>query len=244
MNSEKSTKIPIKPIQKRSVPEEIIHQLQSLIESGHIEHGSKLPSERELAHMLDVSRPSLREALRALSLLGIVENRPGSGTFFAAPSDKWPLEPFRILFTLYKGTLIDIFEARKSLEGTSAGLAAGRRSKEDLEAMKTALNGMKGNLTNNDKYAKHELEFHRALIDASGNLVIADIMGRLYGLLQDTRERFYIHGRSAIIRREQDCRNHEIIFNYIKAGNAERATKAMIDHLLDFEKELSSRKES
>ncbi|MBW2139008.1 MAG: FadR family transcriptional regulator, partial [Deltaproteobacteria bacterium] len=76
-----STNIPVKKIRKKSVPEEIILELQNLIDAGHLKPGSRLPAEREFAKMLDVSRPSLREALRTLSLLGIIENRPGSGTY-------------------------------------------------------------------------------------------------------------------------------------------------------------------
>jgi GntR family transcriptional repressor for pyruvate dehydrogenase complex len=238
MNSEDTTHIPIKPIQKRSIPEEILHQLRTLIESGRIKPGSRLPGEREMAQKLDVSRPSLREALRALSLLGIIENRPGSGTYLATPSDKWPLEPFRILLTIHKGTLIDIFEARKSLEGTVAALAAHRRSNEDLHIMSGALERMAANLKNNDAYGRHELAFHRAIVEASRNIVIAELMDKLYGLLQETRDRIYTHGSHAQSRRNQDYHNHVEIFNLIRDGNAEGATKAMINHLIDFEKNL------
>lgn len=240
MESKKPGNIHVNPIQKRSVPEEIIRQLRILIESGQVEPGSKLPTERELSRMLNVSRPSLREALRALNLLGIIENRAGNGTYLSTPSDKWPLEPFSLLFTISKGRLIDIFEVRKSLEGTAAALAAERRSDEDLKVMKNSLKSMEDNLEDDAAYAKNELEFHRALIEASGNLVIADMMEKLYGLLQETRTQFSAHHQNTMLLRKQDYLNHKTIFNHIMASDKEKATRSMVDHLSGFEKQLFS----
>ena len=107
-NSLKS--LPIKPIKTQSIPEAIVHELKSLIESEHIPRGSKLPPERELAKNLNVSRPSLRVAIRALCLLGILENRHGDGTYLTN-SDQWPKESLSIILSLHKGALLDIFEA-------------------------------------------------------------------------------------------------------------------------------------
>jgi len=231
--------IPIKPIQKKSVPEAIIQELRSLIDAGHLSAGCKLPGERELARMMKVSRPSLREALRVLSLLGIIENRPGSGTYLTASSEGWPTEPFSILFLLKKKTLFEIFEARKILEGGIAGLAAGNRSEEDLAALGGAVEKMRNNLHRPEKYSQHELEFHYAVIKAAGNAVIADLMEKLYKLFRETRARIY-RKYSARIRayREKDYANHRTIYEAIKAGDAPKASKAMIAHLLDFEKRL------
>jgi GntR family transcriptional repressor for pyruvate dehydrogenase complex len=231
--------LPVKPVQKKSVPQQVIHQIKSLIEAGHIKPGSRLPGERELSQMMKVSRPSLREALHVLSLLGIIENCPGSGTYLTSSSEGWPVEPISILFLLKKGTLMDIFEARKILEGGVAALAASHRSDEDLEAMEEALKGMQLNLESPKKYAKYELEFHRANIGAAGNLVIADLVEKLYKLLSDTKTRVYRRYTSRIRSyRKQDYRNHEVIFHYIKAGDEQMAARAMVDHLVDFEKML------
>ena len=233
------TSIPVKPIRKKSVPEAIIQEIRSLIDAGHLVPGSKLPGERELAQMMNVSRPSLREALKVLSLLGVIENRPGSGTFLASSSDQWPIEPFSILFLLKKSTLFEIFDARKILEGGVAALAATHRSDEDLKAMEEALENMRLNLGKPEKYTKFEFEFHRTIIEAAGNLVIADLMEKIYKLLKETRARIYEKYSSHIRAfRDQDYKNHMIICNAIKAGDAQMAAKAMADHLLDFEKRL------
>jgi len=231
--------IPIKPVRKKSLPEAIIQELRSLIDTGHLVPGSKLPGERELAQMMSVSRASLREALRVLNLLGIIENRPGSGTYLASSSDHWPIEPFSILFLLKKSTLFEIFDARKILEAGVAALAATHRSDEDLKAMEETLEKMRLNLGKPEKYTKFEFEFHRTIVEAAGNLVIADLMGKVYKLLKETRARIYKKYSSRIrVYRDQDYKNHEIIYNAIKAGDAQMAAKAMSDHLLDFEKKL------
>lgn len=236
MNARKS--IPIRPIRKKTVPEEIIHELKSLIDSGKITPGSKLPPERELAGMLNVSRPSLREALRALSLLGIVENRHGSGTYLTSSHDRWPLEPFSIFLSLSKGALLDIFEARKSLEGSVAAIAASRRNDDDLQAMEKALGKMRLNVRNYGTYTKYELKFHKAVVEAAGNRVIRDLMEKLYRLLIDTRKRVYRYASETLSYIDEDLRNHEGIFEHIKSGNEQMAMKAMTDHLLVFEQRL------
>ena len=231
----------VTPIRRKSVPEKIINEIKMLIDSGQLEAGSKLPPERDLAEMLQVSRPSLREALGALSLLGIIEHSPGQGTFLAASSSSWPTEPFSILFSIKRSALLDIFEARKSLESTAAALAAVRRSEADLEVMESALNEMKSNLEISQEYDRHEMEFHEALVTASGNVVIAELMDKLYRLLKEARQG--LNRGKLKSDRAEDYQKHVVIFENIKAGDETGASLAMVDHLASFEKRLK-RKQS
>jgi GntR family transcriptional regulator, transcriptional repressor for pyruvate dehydrogenase complex len=236
--------IPVRQIRKKSIAEEIISELRSLIDAGHLIPGGKLPGERELSKMMNVSRPSLREALKVLSLLGVIENRPGSGTFLASSSDQWSMEPFSILFLLRKTTLFEIFDARKILEGGVAALAASHRTDDDLKDMEETLEKMRLNLGKPEIYTKMELEFHRTIIEAAGNHVIADLMEKVYKLLTETRAHIYKKYSSRIrAYRDQDYKNHETIYNAIKIGDAQMATKAMADHLLEFEKNLRNEQE-
>ena len=135
--------LPIQPIQKKSVPQVVLEQIKSLIEAGHLVPGIKLPGERELAKMLNVSRPSLREALKALSLLGAIENRPGDGTYLSDSYNQHLSEPISILLSINKGTLFDIFEARKILEVGVAALAAKRRTAKNLKAIERPMKKMR-----------------------------------------------------------------------------------------------------
>jgi len=229
----------INPIKKKSISEEVITEIKSLIDSGHIALGSKLPPEREFAKMLNVSRSSLREALKVLNLLGILENRPGAGTFLSNSPLTWPTETFSLLFTLKKSALIDIFESRKIIEGGLAALAAQRRTDEDLEVMKKALKNMRLHLNNQATYTMHELKFHEAIIKASRNLTLQDLMEKLYILLKETREKVFQY--SAIENyRELDYKQHEAIYKAIKARNENLATKTIVDHLHNFEQLINS----
>ena len=119
--------------------------------------------------MLNVSQPSLREALRILSLLVILENRPGSGTYLAASSAKAPIEPFSIILSIKRGAILEILKAPESLEWTATEFVAQRRTNKDLCAMELALKEMNLCFNTPEKYSLYELEFHQAVIGAAKN---------------------------------------------------------------------------
>ena len=243
-------KITIEPVQKQNVPEIIINRFKALIDSGEISPGDKLPTERELSGMLNVSRPSLREALRTLSLLGILENAPRRGTFLKSSPSQWPIEPF-IIISLESGNLLNIFEARHELEISVAGLAAQRRNKSELNQMKKALSQMKSHLENIEVYMSSELLFHKAITKASKNPVIIDFMGMLYQQLEGARKTVYqslINSRSTISMDFEHkaserwapsspsflakiYEDHELIYDYILKKDVANAKKAMEDHM-------------
>jgi len=227
------TKITLEPIKKRRIPDEILSRINMLVDSGVLQHGSKLPPERELAKMLQVSRPSLREALRALSLLGIITNHPGSGTFISSSSSLFPREAFSLLFAINKKIFIDLIEARKAIEGAIAKLAAKNRTKKDLSSLTNALESMKNSLHNPDLFNKYEIEFHEKIIAASQNVILREIMGKLGLLLRQSREEWIRYTKDLL---EELYKKHYLIFKYIKQKDKKRAMKAMIDHLEFFEK--------
>ena len=126
---------------------------------------------------------------------------------------------------------IEIFEARESLEGTVTELAALRRNDNDLIAMDAALKKMQLCFKEPEKYSLHEIEFHQAVIGASKNRVIADLMGKVYKLLVNTRNIFRQYSSDTYSYIMQDYHKHEIIFEHIKAGDALLAKEAMIEHM-------------
>ena len=242
--------INIKPIQKQKVPEIIINQLKGLIDSGEISPGDKLPTEREFSEMLNVSRPSLREALRSLSLLGVLENTPGKGTFLKTSPNQWPIEPF-IIISLESGNLLNMLEARHELEIIVASLAAKRRNKLDLNKMKKTLHKMKSNINNPKAYMNSELLFHKAITKASKNPVIMEFMEMLYQQLEGVRRAVYESLSNNLSNLEIDPDNngserwapsspsfleknfegHELIYKYILKRDVENAKKAMEEHM-------------
>ncbi|MBW2031724.1 MAG: FadR family transcriptional regulator [Deltaproteobacteria bacterium] len=230
--------LPIRPIRTQSIPEAIIRELESLIDSGFIPEGSKLPPERELAKILNVSRPSLRVAIKVLSLLGILENRQGDGTYLT-DSNQWTIEPLSIMLSMKKGALLDIFEARESIENSCAGFAALRRDEEDLCEMQRALDNMHSNYDNPDKYIEYDLNFHKAVIFAAKNPVFVDLMEKIYRLLVDTRNNSRRYPSE--LYREKNFQQHVKIFESIKNSDFQKATTAMAQHMGHIKRRLMER---
>lgn len=228
----------IRPVRKISVTSAIVSQIKDLIDSGALVPGGRLPGEREFARLLNVSRPSLREALRALNLLGVLENRPGSGTYLRASEAPNDIDPLSILLSIRQGTLQHVIEARQALETTVAELAAGRRTDGDLQALGHALEAMRSNLEDPEAYHRHELEFHRCVWQAAANPVITDLMTKIYRILTDTRTalRRYREDPADFIRR--DFRAHEEIYDCIRGRNRVAARRTMRRHIQLFKKSL------
>src|SRR2546421_10032561 len=122
----------LSPIRRERIPESIVAQIQSRLERGEIKPGDQLPSERVLAEQFQVSRASVREALRSLELLGVTESRPGGGTFIRQASPDALLRPLAALARAHD--MRDILEVRELLEPALAGLAAERATGADVEA--------------------------------------------------------------------------------------------------------------
>lgn len=223
----------IEPVQKTSVVQSAISKIKELIDKEYFKFGDKLPPERELAKLLGISLPSLREALRALRILGIVEMRPGSGSYLRNSISNLSSDSFSLLFHLNKSIHIDLFEARKGIEGVITELAAKKRTKEDLEKMKAALQNMRSHLEDSEEYIKYEIKFHQAIIKAAKNTILEDFMEKMYKILYESRKRTVEQLKNVY---KESYLEHYRIFQYIKKGDPKKARKAMTDNLTKVEK--------
>ncbi len=223
----------IEPIQKTSVVHSAISKIKELIDQEYFKFGEKLPAERELAKLLGISLPSLREALRVLSILGIAEIRPGSGTYLRSSLSDWSSDPFSLLFNLSRPFHIDLFEARMGIEGVITELAAKKRTEEDLQKMEAALQKMRSHSENKVEYIKYEIEFHQAIITAAKNTILQDFMEKMYKILYESRKRT-VEQLKDVFR--ESYLEHYQIFQHIKGRNPKRAKKAMVDNLTKVEK--------
>jgi GntR family transcriptional regulator, transcriptional repressor for pyruvate dehydrogenase complex len=222
----------IEPVHRTSVVQSAISKIKELIDEEYFNYGEKLPPERELAKLLGISLPSLREALRALSVLGIAEMRPGSGTYLRSSMSDWSSDPFSLLFNLSRPLHIDLFEARMGIEGIIADLAAKKRTEEDLQAMETALQKMRTHVEDKKEYIKYEIEFHQAIIRAAKNTILKDFMEKMYKVLYESRKRTVEQLKD--VYRESYLEHYQI-YRHIKEGDPERAKKAMVDNLTEVE---------
>ena len=228
----------IEPVRKTSVVQSAISKIKELIDQEYFKFGEKLPPERELAKLLGISLPSLREALRALSILGIAEMRPGSGTYLRSSMSDWSSDPFSLLFHLSKPVHIDLFEARMGIEGIIAELAAKKRTEEDLQVMGAALREMRNHLEDKIEYIRYEIEFHQAIIRAAKNTILEDFMEKMYKVLYESRKRT-VEQLKDVYR--DSYLEHYQIYRHIKEGDPKKARKAMVQNLTKVEKRFRSK---
>jgi GntR family transcriptional activator of glc operon len=208
----------------------IAHQVEQMILDGSLAPQQKIPSERQLATKLGVSRSVVREALRELQGRGIIETRHGQGSFVAEivrePTDESPLMQ---LFFTHSSTLYDLYEVREQLEGQAAYLAAKRATDEDHYRITKAFNAMESAdpLTN----AELDHAFHRAIVEASHNAVLVHILSSLKKLMLHSVHASVSNLSHRVNIRQQIDKHHRQIYNAVISRQAQWAQKAATAHV-------------
>jgi len=220
-----------KPIKQKRVYEEILEQIQQLVTDGALKSGDRLISEREMAERLQVSRASVREAFSALDMLGILESRPGEGTFIRSVPRESALKPLALLVMLYNERKLDIMEVRMTLEAESAALAAQRATTADLVRIRDCLNRLEQDFLNDRLGESSDADFHLAIADATDNMVLAWFMNTVSDLLQATmrysRQRLFENPE----HKEMLLLQHKKVTEAIFCRDPEQARQKMIEHL-------------
>jgi GntR family transcriptional repressor for pyruvate dehydrogenase complex len=212
--------------------DQAIAKIKDLIMSGEFGAGAKLPREQVLAKRLGLSRNSLREAVRALTLIGVVEPRVGDGTYITSLEPELLLAGMGFVSDLLTGsTLLELHQVRRLLEPVATAQAATRLSVDDFALLEACLVQMDAAETTQSFIAADE-EFHRIIVSASGNATLASLIQNLSG--GTLRARLW---RSAT---EQDAieitrRRHWDIYRALRAGDAEQAGAADLIHLSEGE---------
>ncbi len=182
-----------KPVKKRRLYEDIVDHIKELMVRGELKPGDKLPSERELAERFDVGRPTVREAIRTLSLMGLVEVGHGKrGTYVSDTAFDPYMESFKQqvswMIEMEKTTLRQLLEVRDTLETQIALFVAERASDAQLAEMKNLLAEMKESLDDTDNYLEIAIRFHRFMAQATNNSIFystwdafTDLVFRYYG---------------------------------------------------------------
>src|SRR5262249_54598873 len=153
-----------------------------LLESGGARVGQKLPAERELVEIFGVGRSSVREALKSLSLLGLLEIRQGDGTYVRSPSSDLLPQVIQWGLMLSDHKRAEMIEARRVIEVAVAELAASRRTESDLAELETHLQGMRDSVDSLEQWVEHDMQFHFAVAKAAHNGALADYLFRLRAL--------------------------------------------------------------
>ena len=221
------------PIGHTSVVDSIVTQIEHLILEGILKDGARLPSERQLAEQMAVSRPKVREALKLLEKSDLINVRHGEGTF-VAPLIGAAMSPALIsLYARHKDAFLDYLEFRTEQEGFAAGLAAARATRADKEILARIMDQMEIAHQGNDieKSREADIAFHSAIIDASHNSLLVHTMASIYALTQQNV--FYNRSFLSTLDRSGEMLHaqHREIFDAIETGDAGRATRAAKDHI-------------
>lgn len=219
---------------KSSISEDIVENLLSLIRERELRPGDKLPPERELAAMMQVSRPSLREALRALAIMNIIEIRQGDGTYVTSLEPDLLMAHLDFVFALTDATFLHLFEARRILEPGIVALAAVNITDEELTALDQCIARSIELVDDHAAFAEADLEMHELITKAARNTILERFMASLTQLGKVSRRRTVELPGVA----RQSLQDHIVIAAALKQRDPDAARAAMLNHLRHVEGEL------
>jgi GntR family transcriptional repressor for pyruvate dehydrogenase complex len=215
---------------KSAIAESIAGELLSLIREKELQPGDKLPPERELATMMHVSRHTLREALRALAIMNVIDVRQGDGTYIASLEPQSMVEFLGFVFALDDSTFLQLLEARKAVEANIAALAAERISDQELaelDELVAATPVQVESAADQEAFLRTDIEFHRTIALAARNPILSRFMDSIGELsLAGRRRTIEIPGVPP-----RSLRDHQAILQALKRRDPVAAQGAMLGHL-------------
>ena len=225
-------------VKTKKVYMKIVEQVRDLIKEGRLKPGDKLPPEQILAEEFGTSRPSVREALSALEILGITESRGGKGNFIK-DNLNFPLYEQKFRELEEEESPFELLEARKVVETEIVGLTAKKATEEEIAAIQESLDKMKSAVTNISEIMEFDREFHINVARAAHNSLLFSMMIYLADLL---KEKLWINLKekswSIPGRPQKYFEEHNEILNAIKNKDSKRARNRMYDHLAGVERDL------
>ena len=232
--------IVLEPIRPKKISEEIVNQIKQLISKGELKPGDRIPSERELATMLGVSRPSVREAIMVLEAMGFVESRQGGGTYVKALTEGSIMNPLAKLVEKRDPELLrSLAEVRMGLESWSAYLAAQRATDADIAEMRRLYGIMEKQAAKGGWSPDVDAEFHYAITAASHNSLQMHVLDSIHSLFHATiqvalMEFYQQEGHVQLL-----LNHHHDIMEAIAAHDPELARRKMVEHLAMVEEKMA-----
>jgi len=219
-------------IKRSSTVERIVENLINLIKQQKLKNGDKLPSERQLCEKIGVSRPILREALKALQVMNIIDIRQGAGAYIRKLEPEDIIEHLDIVFHLDSSLYHDLYEARRVLEAAIAGMAALNIKGSEIEAIEENFRRAADSMEDEASFLERDLELHHLIMKAAGNRIIPVFMQSIDQLSLLLRKQT----NARINIRHTTMRDHEQIINALKSHDPEKAAQAMGQHITNVEK--------
>jgi DNA-binding FadR family transcriptional regulator len=232
--------MPIQTVEPQRLYRQIAEQLRQLMASGEFAVGSRLPAERDLAVQLGVSRPSVREALIALEVEGMIEVRTGSGIYVQSTTAPHHKNQLTASDAPAEWGPLEVMSARILVEAEVAALAAQNAKKKDLQAIRTALQKMKLEAARDEVPRWGDEAFHEGIAKACGNSVLLDTVQRFWqarnGPLFERLSDYFEHPASW----QAAIAEHQTVLEAIEARDSTGARKAMQKHLKQAHKRYSA----
>jgi len=220
------------PIKKTRLAEEIADRIRRLILGGTFPSGQPLPSERALAKRFGVSRGSIRDALRVLETIGLLETRHGQGTFAQELDVNRLVAPLASVLTYRPDLEAELVDVRRMFEPAVARAAARRLSDEDLAALDDLLDSQRRKRKAGQSTILEDTAFHAALARATGNRVLVSLMETLNNLLVESRK-LSLKQKG---RPERSIKGHEAVIAALRRRDADAAAEAMRSHIEEIAK--------
>jgi GntR family transcriptional repressor for pyruvate dehydrogenase complex len=224
--------------QRASVAQETVERIAGMIRDGEYAPGDRLPSERKLAEQLQVGRTSVREAIRQLETIGLLEARHGLGTFVKDPSNEMIQAAFLSHLLPDQDTLNKLFDLREIIEVEAAARAAQNAKPHQINAMRKWMETVEMCIAREDATGTiiADVEFHRQIMIATGNDILVNLMDSIVNLLRDMRS------DSMVIPDllPKIISGHRSILATIEAGDSAAARQAMKAHLAEISQRVKS----
>lgn len=216
-----------RPVVKETLSDRLARRIRKLIQTGEYREGDRLPAIMEMARRFGVGHPAVREALKKLETLGVVEIRHGSGVYVRRSHEVLMLPTPDFVGTVTRKLLLDLVQTRIPIEIHSVRRAARNASDEDLREMRRLLTDAGQNLDDDDVLNRVNMAFHRKIASASGNTVLAQLLDVLQELFTD-EQRLIL---SIFGSREKDHDEHLQILNALEDRDEELCDERMRTHL-------------
>ncbi len=232
MTTTKNKKFKPIPTEKTvSISQEVVVRLREMIHKGEIKSGDRLPPERDLAKLLNVSRPTLRAGIRSLVAIGVLESKQGAGTFVIGAEGPPSLDgnQLKLMASLRGFTTAEMFEARLALEMSVAGLAAERATSDQMASLAEELAGIFASIDEPEQFLVHDMNFHQLVAAASGNRILTSLMNMVATILFDVRSKTVKRARDL----KESAEMHRLIYRAIRNKNSDEARNAMKEHLVN-----------
>ncbi len=225
----------LKAVEKKRAYENIVQQVLELIENGKLKQGDQLPSERELTEIFKVSRTTVREAIRTLESMKLLQSRQGNGTYVLASSEEDLIQPLAAALFNAKDDIRHIFYVRKIIEPHVAQLAAENATAREIEEMEEILRKQEICIEHGENIIETDSAFHNLMASAAKNRVMERLTVALVDFLKQSRENYLLDDEQGNNRPERSLEGHRQVLAAIKTGDCEAAQRLMLQHLEEIE---------